>query len=137
VQQVHHAHRAPGHQVGADLGVAQLVLGLRLEDRILEADRHRAQDALAHVVAVVLALGELVDGLEHALAEGAQVRAAVVRELAVDEGVVLLAEAVGVGEGEFRASCRGNAAADRASRTRFPRRSGPAGRPRKRYVWPL
>ena len=90
------------HEVGADLGVAELVLRLRLEDRVLELDRHGADEALAHVVAVELRLGRiLVDGLEDAFAEGGEVRAAVVGELAVDEREVLLREAVRVGEGEL------------------------------------
>jgi hypothetical protein len=46
------------HQVGADLGVAQLVLGLRLEDRVLQADGHRADQPLPHVVALEGALAE-------------------------------------------------------------------------------
>ncbi len=46
-------------QLGADFGVAQLVLGLRLEDRVLEADGHRADHALAHVVALEFALGDI------------------------------------------------------------------------------
>ena len=90
-----------GDQVGADLGVAEPVLGLRFEDRILEADGDGPDDPLADIVAVELLLAEVVDGLQQALLEGRQVRAAVVRELAVDERVVLLAEAVGVREDEF------------------------------------
>ena len=64
-------------QVGADFGVAELVLGLRLEDRVLEPDGHGADHALAHVVAFEFLVAIFVDGLEQALAEGAQVGAAV------------------------------------------------------------
>jgi hypothetical protein len=60
-------------QVGADFGVAQLVLGLRFKHRVFEADGDRADHALAHVVALEFALAEFVDGLEQALAKGAQV----------------------------------------------------------------
>ena len=84
-----------------DFGGAELVLGLRLEDRVLDLDRHRADEAVAHVLAGETVLGELVDALEHALAESALVGAAVVGVLAVDEAVVGLAVGVGVGEGEL------------------------------------
>ena len=89
-------------QVGADFGVAELVLGLRFKHRVLEADGDRADHALAHVVALEFALGEFVDRLEQALAKGAQVRAAVAGVLAVDEGEKRLAvTAVAVGETKF------------------------------------
>ena len=91
------AHAAD--QLGADLRVAQLVFRLRLEHRVLQPDRHRADHALAHVVAVELAVAILVHRLEQALAERAQVRAAVAGELAVDEGIKRLAVArIAVGE---------------------------------------
>ena len=94
-------------QLGADLRVAQLVLRLRLEERVLHADGHRADHALAHVVAVVALLRVFVHRLEQALAEGAQVRAAVAGVLAVDEGVETLAvAAVGVREAELQRLAR-------------------------------
>ena len=89
-------------QVPADLGVAELVLGLRLEYRVLQPDRQSADEPLAHIVAVVLLLREIVDRLQDALAEGAQVRAAVTRVLAVDERVMRFVEALGVREREFK-----------------------------------
>ena len=62
----------------------------------------RADHAFAHVVAVELLVAVFVDGLEQALAEGAQVRAAVGGVLAVDEGIKSLAvAAVAVGEAEL------------------------------------
>src|SRR5690606_3505138 len=65
-------------------------------------DGDRADHALAHVVAVELPPGEFVDGLEQALAEGAEVGAAVARVLAVDERPERLAEAaVAVREAEL------------------------------------
>ena len=89
-------------QVGADFGVAEFVLGLGLEDGVLEADGDGADHALADVVAFELFAAEFVDGLEQALAEGAQVGAAVGGVLAVDEGIEGLAvAAVAVGEAEF------------------------------------
>jgi hypothetical protein len=70
---------------------------------ILELDRHRADHAVADVLAGEAVLGVLVDPLEDALAEGALVGAAVVGVLAVDEAEVGLAVGVGVGEGELEA----------------------------------
>ncbi len=83
------AHRV--HQLGANLRVAQLVLRLRFEHRVLQTNRHRANHALAHVVALELALGVFVHRLEQALAKRTQVRAAVARVLAVDERIKRLA----------------------------------------------
>ena len=93
----------PVDQVGADFRVAQLVLRLRLEDRVLQPDRDRPHHALPHVVAFELLVAVFVDGLEQPFAEGAQVRAAVRGVLAVDERVKRLAvAAVAVGEAEFQ-----------------------------------
>ena len=86
---------------GLDVGVAELVLGLALEDGVLELDRDRRGYALADVLALVLRLVEVVHRLEEALAEGREVRAAVGGPLAVDEGEVLLAVVVRVREGEL------------------------------------
>ena len=84
-----------------DVRVAELVLGLALEDGILELHGDRGGYALADVLALVLRLVEVVDGLEEALAEGREMRASVGSPLAVDEGEVLLAVVVGVREGEL------------------------------------
>ena len=89
------------HHPVAHLGRAQLVLGLALEHRVLELDRDRAEQPVAHVVARERLAGELVDPLEQALAERALVGAAVVGVLAVDEALVGLAVGVGVGEREL------------------------------------
>ena len=43
-------------QLGADFRVAELVLRLRFEHRVLQANRHRADHAFADVVAFVFAL---------------------------------------------------------------------------------
>ena len=96
VQPEHHLLLHLGHDPGAHLGRAELVLGLALEDGILQLHRDRADDAVAHVLAREALLRELVHALEEPLAEGALVRAAVVRVLAVDEAEVGLAVVVGV-----------------------------------------
>ncbi|OQA29020.1 MAG: hypothetical protein BWY57_03402 [Betaproteobacteria bacterium ADurb.Bin341] len=59
-----------GHEIGTDLLIAQFILGLRLENRVFEPDRDRADDAFAHVVAVEFFLAEFVDRFEQALFEG-------------------------------------------------------------------
>src|SRR5213594_3629906 len=50
-------------ELGTDFRVAQLVFGLRLEDRILQTNGDRADHRFAHVIAVVTALGILVHRL--------------------------------------------------------------------------
>src|SRR5439155_22694493 len=56
-------------EFGADVGVAELVLGLGLEDGVLEAIGNRADHAFADVVAFEFLVGALVDGFQKALAE--------------------------------------------------------------------
>ena len=85
----------------ADVGVAQLVFGLRLENRLLDLDGDDAKGPVADIDAVEGFLVKLVDAFEHALAERALVGAAVGRVLAVDKGAVGLAVAVDVREGKF------------------------------------
>ena len=89
-------------EIGADLGRTELGLGLPLEGGLLHPDRDRAHDALAHVVAVELLLRVFVERLGEPFLERREVRAALGRVLAVHEGVVLLGEAVGVGEHELQ-----------------------------------
>ena len=80
----------------------ELVLGLRLEHRVLEPDGDGADHALAHVVAFEFLVGVLVDRLEQPLAKRAEVGAAIAGVLAVDERVERLAvAAVAVGETEL------------------------------------
>ena len=78
-----------GHP-GADLVVAELVLGLALEDGVLELDGHRADHALPHVLGREGGARVVVDGLQDPQAEGGLVRAAVDGELAVHEAEVAL-----------------------------------------------
>ena len=85
----------------AHIGVAELVLGLRLEDRILDLDRDRAYHAVANLVGLVVLAGEFVDSLEHPLLECREMGAAVVGVLPVDETETGLAVVVTVGEREF------------------------------------
>ncbi len=102
VEEVQQFLAHPVDQVGADFGVAQLVLGLRFEHRVLEADRHRAHHAFAHVVALEFFPAVFVDRFEQAFPKRAQVRAAVAGVLAVDKGIEGLAvAAVAVGETEL------------------------------------
>ena len=85
----------------ADVGVAQLVFGLRLENRLLDLDGDDAKGPVADIDAVEGFLVKLVDAFEHALAERALVGAAIGRVLAVDKGAVGLAVAIDVREGKF------------------------------------
>ena len=85
----------------ADVGIAQLVFGLRLENRLLDLDRDDAKGPVADVDAVEGFFVKLVDAFEHALAERALVGATVGCVLAVDKGAVGLAVAVDVREGKF------------------------------------
>ena len=111
----------------ADLVVAQLVLGLALEDRVLDLDGHRADHAFPHVLRGEVVARVLVDGLQHAQAEGGLVRAAVDGELAVHEAEVVLPVVGRVGEGELqvRRPCSG-----RSRSAWTPRRSPPTSRSR-------
>ena len=85
----------------ADIGIAQLVFGLRLKNRLLDLDGDDAKGPVADINAVEGFLVKFVDALEHALAERALVGAAVGRVLAVDKGAVGLAVAIDVREGKF------------------------------------
>ena len=82
------------HELAANLGIAELVLCLRLEDRILQANGDGRHDALAHVIALVALLRKFVDRLEYAFTTGAEMRAAITRILPVHERKVGFAEAL-------------------------------------------
>ena len=56
VEQIDDDVAHPGDELGADLRVSELVLRLRLENRVLKADGHGPQNALAHVVPIELLL---------------------------------------------------------------------------------
>ena len=79
-----------------DLAAAELGLGLRLEDRLLDPDADGGGDAGADVVVVVVLVEEFLHRLADRLLEGRQMRPAVERILPVDKGVVLLAILRGV-----------------------------------------
>ena len=101
VEKVHQRVPHERHQPRAQVGVAQLVLGLRFKDRLLDLHRDCTHQPVAHVRPLEAGLEELVDALEHAFPERAQVAAPVVGVVAVDVAEMLLAVAVGVREGEF------------------------------------
>ena len=101
VEIINNARLDFGDDPAADLGVAELVLGLALKHRRLELYRYGARHAFAHVEARIVFLVEFVDPLENALAERREVRAAVAGELAVHEREVCLAVACGVGKRKF------------------------------------
>ena len=86
-------------ELGLDVVHHELDLRLPFEDGVHDPHRHRAEKAVANVVAVELLLRVVVvERLGERLLERREVRAAVGRVLAVDERVVFLAEAVGVRE---------------------------------------
>ncbi len=90
------------HEVGANFGVAKLVLGLGFEYRVLQPDGHRANHALAHIVAFKLFAAIFVDSFKQSFAKGAQVRAAITGVLAVDERIKGLAvTAIAMGKAEL------------------------------------
>ncbi len=101
MQQVGHNIANSRNQRAPNLAVAKFVLGLRLEDWVFQPNGHRGEETFAHIVAIELGFAELVDAFENPLAKGAQVCAPIGRELTVDEGVILLAEAIGMGEGKI------------------------------------
>jgi hypothetical protein len=90
-----------GYDPAADLGAPELVLGLAVEDGILESDADGADDSVPDVVPREALVRKLVDALQDALAEGRLVGSSIVRVLAVHEAEVGLAVAMGVGEREF------------------------------------
>ena len=89
---------AHGFPLGSHVGAAQLGLGLTLEDRLLHPNTDRSLDSGADVGGVPLLFVELAQGLDERFAEGRQMGAALGGVLPVDEGIILLAAAHGVGE---------------------------------------
>ena len=103
MQEVQHLFPDFGDQFGSDLRVAKLVFGLRLKHRFLQTDGDGPHHAFADVIAIVLAFGILVDGLQEPLAESAEVGATIRGVLPVDkreEG--LTGASLAVGEAEFQ-----------------------------------
>ena len=87
-----------GLAIGSHERRTQLDLGLTLEDGFLDIDGNGGHDARTDVAVLVLA-EELLDGLGNMLLEGTLMGTALRGMLAVDEGIVLLAILVGMGEG--------------------------------------
>ena len=97
----------PVDEVRADFRVPELVLGLGLENRVLQPDGYRADHAFADVVAFEFLPSVFIDGLEQAFSESAEVGAAVAGVLAVDKGIEGLAvAAVAMGETELEGFVR-------------------------------
>ena len=103
MQEVQHLFPDFGDQFGSDLRVAKFVFGLRLKHRFLQTDGDGPHHAFADVIAIILAFGILVDGLQEPLAESAEVGATIRGVLPVDkreEG--LTGASLAVGEAEFQ-----------------------------------
>ena len=85
------------HVLGAQLG-----FGLGVENGVFDLDGHVGDDGIADIRGLEVLLEEVAESLDDGLAHGLLVGAAVLRVLAVDERVVLLAVfPVGVDHGEF------------------------------------
>ena len=102
VQIIAHGGGDLRHDHGTHVGVAELVLGLRLEDRFPHLDGDGADHPVADGVRLVGFVGKLVDALQDAFLERREVGAAVARVLTVDERVVGLTVAVAVGQRELQ-----------------------------------
>ena len=87
----------------ADLGVAQLVLGLALEHRCLDLDGYCSHNTLTHILRGPCGLlVELLDSGEDSFLERSLMGSAVACVLSVDIGEIgLAAELTGMGEGEL------------------------------------
>ena len=90
-----------GDSVGTHRERTELDFRLALEHRLLDIDGDGGHQSVADVAVFVALAREFLDGLGDVLLESALVGAALRGVLAVDEGVVLLAVLVGVGEGDF------------------------------------
>ncbi len=86
------------HAAGTHLARAQLGFCLRFKHRLLNLHRHCGNHAVAYVGVFKVAAEKFFDSARHRLLEGCKVRAPLGGVLPVDEGVVLLAVLVGVGE---------------------------------------
>ena len=77
---------------------AELRLGLRLEDWVVNPHRDRRNDRCADIGRLIVLMVELLDGLSHCLTEGRLVRTALWCVLTIDKRVVCLAIAITVGD---------------------------------------
>lgn len=98
----------PGTQLGAarsDRRRAELGLGLRFENRFLDAHGDGADNAVAHVGRVQVLLEMVAGALHNTFAEGLLVRTALGGMLAVHKAVVVFAVLVAVRKGDFDIVC--------------------------------
>ena len=99
-----HEIHDPGAECGAVRGcggAAELRLGLRFENRFLDAHGNRPDNAVAHVGSIEFLLEVVAHALHETLAECRLVGAALGGVLAVHEAEVVFAFHVRVGDGEF------------------------------------
>ena len=108
----------PGTQLGAtrsDCGRAELGLGLRFENRFLDAHGNCADNAVTHVGRVKILLEVVAGTLHNTFAEGLLVRTTLRGVLTVHKAVVVFAVLVAVRKGDFDVVCLkvGHRVADR------------------------
>src|SRR5690606_7053884 len=90
-----------GRSVRSNSIGAQLGLGLGLKDGFLNTDSHGADDTLPNIRSVKIFFVKLPDRFYYRLSKGCQMCPSLCGKLPVDEGVVLLAVLIGMGEGHF------------------------------------
>ena len=83
------------------IGVAEFVLRLGFEHRILQLDRDGADDSSAQILRIVILSGIFVDGAQKGLLERGFMRSAVVGILPVHERKIALSEVRHVRESKF------------------------------------
>ena len=79
---------------------SELNLGLTLEDRFFYVDGNGSHQSVSYVCILILAV-ELLDSLGNMLLEGTLMRTSLGGVLTVDEGIILLAILVSMGEGNL------------------------------------
>ena len=89
---------------GAYFRVAELVLCLGVEDRVVDLDGDCTEDSCANILRLALLVlrGKFIDTLDDALLECGEVDSAVVCELCICEGVVVFVCGVCMAEGELQ-----------------------------------
>ena len=86
---------------GAHVFGTQFDFGLGFEDRFLYIDGYRAHYAVSDVCQLLVLVEKLLDGASYGFAESGLMCSALDGMLAVDEGVILIAVLVGMGEGNL------------------------------------